>query len=81
MKTILPVDDEPMMLDDYIFIPFDEEELTTRIEAVLHRSKSELGKALYVRNLRKKLRKAGFPVDEHLQTVWGVGYKWKGINK
>ncbi|WP_428910167.1 response regulator transcription factor [Niallia sp. Krafla_26] len=32
----------------------------------------------HVRNLRDKLRKAGFPADEYLQTVWGVGYKWKG---
>jgi DNA-binding response OmpR family regulator len=30
----------------------------------------------HVRNLRDKLRKAGFPADEHLITVWGVGYKW-----
>jgi DNA-binding response OmpR family regulator len=30
----------------------------------------------HVRNLRDKLRKAGFPADEHLVTVWGVGYKW-----
>ncbi|WP_404407033.1 response regulator transcription factor [Jeotgalibacillus malaysiensis] len=30
----------------------------------------------HVRNLREKLRKTGFPVEEHLQTVWGVGYKW-----
>lgn len=30
----------------------------------------------HVRNLRDKLRKAGFPVDHFLQTVWGVGYKW-----
>lgn len=30
----------------------------------------------HVRNLRDKLRKAGFPVDDFLQTVWGVGYKW-----
>lgn len=30
----------------------------------------------HVRNLREKLRKAGFPADDHLQTVWGVGYKW-----
>lgn len=32
----------------------------------------------HVRNLRDKLRKAGFPADEHLVTVWGVGYKWTG---
>ncbi len=32
----------------------------------------------HVRNLREKLRKVGFPVDEYLQTVWGVGYKWSG---
>ncbi|CEG27952.1 response regulator transcription factor [Bacillus sp. B-jedd] len=30
----------------------------------------------HVRNLRDKLRKAGFPIDSHLSTVWGVGYKW-----
>lgn len=32
----------------------------------------------HVRNLREKLRKAGFPADEHLLTVWGIGYKWSG---
>ncbi|HWO97458.1 MAG TPA: response regulator transcription factor [Bacillus sp. (in: firmicutes)] len=30
----------------------------------------------HMRNLRDKLRKEGFPVENHLQTVWGVGYKW-----
>lgn len=30
----------------------------------------------HIRNLREKLRSAGFPVDDHLATVWGVGYKW-----
>jgi len=30
----------------------------------------------HIRNIREKLRKAGFPVDEHFKTVWGVGYKW-----
>ncbi len=30
----------------------------------------------HVRNLRDKLRKTGFSVDEYLTTVWGVGYKW-----
>ncbi|PLR83648.1 DNA-binding response regulator [Bacillus canaveralius] len=32
----------------------------------------------HVRNLREKLRKAGFPADDYLITVWGVGYKWSG---
>lgn len=32
----------------------------------------------HVRNLREKLRKAHFPVDDYLLTVWGVGYRWKG---
>lgn len=32
----------------------------------------------HVRNLREKLRKADFPADEHLLTVWGIGYKWDG---
>ncbi|MEH7887122.1 response regulator transcription factor [Bacillus sp. JJ1609] len=30
----------------------------------------------HVRNLREKLRKAGFSADDYLITVWGVGYKW-----
>ncbi|MDQ0272774.1 response regulator transcription factor [Cytobacillus purgationiresistens] len=30
----------------------------------------------HVRNLREKLRQAGFPADEYLLTVWGIGYKW-----
>lgn len=30
----------------------------------------------HIRNLREKLRSAGFPVDDHLSTVWGIGYKW-----
>jgi DNA-binding response OmpR family regulator len=34
----------------------------------------------HVRNVRDKLRKAKFPVDDHLQTVWGLGYKWVDNN-
>ncbi|PFN07480.1 MULTISPECIES: response regulator transcription factor [Bacillus cereus group] len=30
----------------------------------------------HIRNLRDKLRKAKFPIDEHLKTVYGVGYRW-----
>ncbi|MEH7084943.1 response regulator transcription factor [Neobacillus drentensis] len=30
----------------------------------------------HIRNLREKLRSAGFPIDKHLFTVWGIGYKW-----
>lgn len=30
----------------------------------------------HVRNLRDKLRKAGFSADDYLITVWGIGYKW-----
>lgn len=126
--------------DDYISKPFDEEELTARIEAVLRRHNGLSNKLVFkglvldhdsyqlqynrkdipltpkefammslflsnqnkvftrehliitiwgyevatedrtvdshVRNLRDKLRKAGFAADEYLQTVWGVGYKW-----
>lgn len=122
--------------DDYLSKPFDEEELTARIRAVLRRHKTETKRGLvldqdsyqlqfegkdipltpkefammdlflhhqnkvfsrehlivtiwgydgntedrtvdsHVRNLRDKLRKAGFPADDYLQTVWGVGYKW-----
>ncbi len=31
----------------------------------------------HIRNLRDKLKNIGFPVQNHLTTVWGVGYKWK----
>ncbi len=126
--------------DDYISKPFDEAELTARIEAILRRKHSgaktiEFNGLMYkqdsfelsygtrpvpltpkefsllglflqhpnkvftrehlltsvwgysaatedrtvdshVRNIREKLRKAGFPVDEYLTTVWGLGYKW-----
>lgn len=128
--------------DDYISKPFDEEELTARIEAVLRRNNKQSDVLFYhglelnqesfqlyfndkeipltpkefalmslfltnqnkvfsrehlitsiwgydvatedrtidshVRNLRDKLRKAGFSADDHLLTVWGVGYKWGG---
>ena len=30
----------------------------------------------HVRNMREKVRRSGFPIDTHLKTVWGVGYKW-----
>lgn len=30
----------------------------------------------HIRNLREKLKKAGFPTSEFLKTVWGIGYKW-----
>lgn len=30
----------------------------------------------HVRNMREKIRQAGFPIDDHFKTVWGVGYKW-----
>ena len=30
----------------------------------------------HIRNLREKLKNAGFPIDEFLKTVWGIGYKW-----
>ncbi|WP_338657371.1 response regulator transcription factor (plasmid) [Sporosarcina psychrophila] len=30
----------------------------------------------HIRNLREKLKTAGFPSDEFLRTVWGIGYKW-----
>ncbi|MCK6205743.1 response regulator transcription factor [Bacillus infantis] len=33
----------------------------------------------HVRNVRDKLRQVNFPIDKHLRTVWGVGYKW--VNK
>ena len=33
----------------------------------------------HIRNMRDKIRKAGFPINDYFQTVWGVGYKW--VNK
>ncbi|SIT91114.1 response regulator transcription factor [Edaphobacillus lindanitolerans] len=31
----------------------------------------------HIRNLREKIRRTSFPVDRHLVTVRGVGYKWE----
>lgn len=31
----------------------------------------------HVRNMRDKIRQAGFPIDDHFKTVWGIGYKWE----
>lgn len=30
----------------------------------------------HIRNIRDKIRQSGHPIDDHLVTVWGVGYKW-----
>lgn len=30
----------------------------------------------HMRNLRDKLKKSGFPTENFLKTVWGIGYKW-----
>jgi DNA-binding response OmpR family regulator len=30
----------------------------------------------HIRNVRDKLRKNGFPVDDYLKTVYGMGYRW-----
>ena len=34
----------------------------------------------HIRNIREKLRHAGFPADQHLKTVWGIGYKWSTVD-
>lgn len=31
----------------------------------------------HIRNIRDKLRKVEFPIENHLKTVWGLGYKWE----
>lgn len=35
----------------------------------------------HIRNLREKLRKANFPIEDYLITVYGVGYRWKDEGK
>jgi DNA-binding response OmpR family regulator len=30
----------------------------------------------HIKNIREKFRQVVFPIDDHLKTVWGVGYKW-----
>lgn len=30
----------------------------------------------HIRNLREKLKKSGFPINDFLKTAWGIGYKW-----
>jgi len=32
----------------------------------------------HIRNMREKIRRAGFPINDYFETVWGMGYKWKG---
>lgn len=31
----------------------------------------------HIRNLRDKLKRANFPIEDHLTTIWGIGYQWK----
>ncbi|NQD64355.1 response regulator transcription factor [Bacillus haikouensis] len=31
----------------------------------------------HIRNLRDKLKAAQFPIENHLSTIWGIGYQWK----
>src|SRR5699024_9244753 len=31
----------------------------------------------HIRNMREKSRRAGFPINDYFETVWGMGYKWK----
>lgn len=33
----------------------------------------------HVRNMREKIRRAGFPIDDHFKTIWGLGYKWMHV--
>lgn len=30
----------------------------------------------YIRNVRNKLRRVDFPIDNHLVTAFGIGYRW-----
>ncbi|WP_058308782.1 response regulator transcription factor [Gracilibacillus massiliensis] len=30
----------------------------------------------HIRNIREKIGNVEFPIEQHLKTVWGVGYKW-----
>ena len=49
------------------------------IETVWGNSSSTEGRTIdsHIRNIRDKCRKAGFPIEDHLKTVWGLGYKWE----
>ncbi|MDZ5473927.1 response regulator transcription factor [Bacillus sp. 31A1R] len=31
----------------------------------------------HVRNIRDKFKRADYPINNHLLTVWGMGYKWE----
>ncbi|RDI45862.1 response regulator transcription factor [Falsibacillus pallidus] len=33
----------------------------------------------HIRNIREKLRKVGFQIDEHLATLYGIGYQWRSM--
>ncbi|MHA6252430.1 response regulator transcription factor [Oceanobacillus sp. CAU 1775] len=30
----------------------------------------------HVQNIRQKVKRAGFPIDNYLKTIWGIGYQW-----
>lgn len=31
----------------------------------------------HIRNIRDKFRKISYPIDDHLKTIWAVGYRWE----
>src|SRR5699024_8486375 len=32
----------------------------------------------HIRNMPENSRRAGVPINDYFETVWGIGYKWKG---
>lgn len=30
----------------------------------------------HVQNIRDKVGKSGFPINDHFKTIWGIGYQW-----
>ncbi|MGG7618454.1 winged helix-turn-helix domain-containing protein [Bacillus coreaensis] len=35
----------------------------------------------YIRTIRKKMRTVEYPIDLHLTTVWGIGYRWDSLEE
>ncbi|HLR59324.1 MAG TPA: response regulator transcription factor [Pseudogracilibacillus sp.] len=77
-KPIALTPKEFMMLGHFIKNPnqvFEREQL---IELLWGFDSETEGRTIdsHIRNMRDKIRQAGFPIDDYFQTVWGIGYKW-----
>ncbi|MFB9759013.1 response regulator transcription factor [Ectobacillus funiculus] len=63
-----------LFLNNYAYV-FSREQLIERIWGTESDTEGRTVDS-HIRNLRDKLRKVGFPIEQHLKTVYGIGYRW-----